>query len=648
MAPTRKKKLPHYRKELELDSIDYSILSDNFYNVDKKSLLNNKPLEKRLTSGQIDYSRLETYEKFLEKAVKQIMKTAYSVSQFITGEKNVVFKFDSDTSGGSCGLATNIIKIGLADLMLPYNSDMPKQLVVDTIISTVFHELYHKKYTNTDIAKELKVQMNNYYINVDVIGFVQKMFGVPELVIAKISNILEDKRIEEKGAKTYPGYSLFFNEARKYFYSFVYSQTKDVKIIPEIAYEIIAIKLLYPEYYAKYISRVHDKLNSTKEPFGPEIKIFAVRFEKYCIDKKDRIDVDNYIELIKTAHEIFELLPRKLSIALASKKDSGVLTSTLPYPISSDIKSKNPIADKTKLENVIQQVDKLLKEEQLLEDNENKVEKINFEDKDGFSFTEYDFTPPDKFPKPDLKILRVAKLFAGKLKTNLGYLNTRFNRMNSSFELQEGDLDEDDLNQHSHNKNIFYNEEEQDQFSLDLGVLMDESGSMSLIVEEMKKAVLGVALAFNNQPHIKLFIYGHSSYEEKVNMYEYINSEKNILNVNSIYSAKSRLSNADGFAIKKMGQIMNKTKSNNKVLIVLSDGQPNAHSYSGTSAILHTKKSVKELEKKGFFVVQVCMANIENSSAMFSNFIKYEPNVSFIAKLNSLLKNKLVSISSQI
>lgn len=64
--------------------------------------------------------------------------------------------------------------------------------------------------------------------------------------------------------------------------------------------------------------------------------------------------------------------------------------------------------------------------------------------------------------------------------------------------------------------------------------------------------------------------------------------------------------NFDGLAVLKAGELFTKSLSS-KVLLVLSDGQPSAPGYSGSSALSHTKMAAAKLRKDGIAVISISL-----------------------------------------
>ena len=93
---------------------------------------------------------------------------------------------------------------------------------------------------------------------------------------------------------------------------------------------------------------------------------------------------------------------------------------------------------------------------------------------------------------------------------------------------------------------------------------------------------------------------------------------------------------------------MKESKSRDKILIVVSDGQPSASGYGGVSGEQHVKSVVDRLESEGITVIQVCMAYIENSPRMFKHYVPYEKDGSFFDNLKKILLTKLNQFADSI
>ena len=111
---------------------------------------------------------------------------------------------------------------------------------------------------------------------------------------------------------------------------------------------------------------------------------------------------------------------------------------------------------------------------------------------------------------------------------------------------------------------------------------------------------------------------------------------------------RARYENRDGNAIlasaDRVGSESDQPKGN-KLMIVLSDGEPSADQYRGERAQSHVRKCVKNIESKGWDVIQVGFAGSRKGSMerMFSNHI-YVNDTSMIGDKVSKIIRKVLKI----
>lgn len=152
--------------------------------------------------------------------------------------------------------------------------------------------------------------------------------------------------------------------------------------------------------------------------------------------------------------------------------------------------------------------------------------------------------------------------------------------------------------------------------SLIVGLRVDESGSMG----SNNRAIIARATAitlneFCSQCNIPIAIYGDStSYgrntADNVDIFVYSDygkqSEKDkyrLMNINH------RGANRDGACIRLLGEEMLKQDADMKLMIIISDGQPNATGYHGDSAEDDLKKIVSEYTRKGIVVLAAAIGD---------------------------------------
>jgi len=185
---------------------------------------------------------------------------------------------------------------------------------------------------------------------------------------------------------------------------------------------------------------------------------------------------------------------------------------------------------------------------------------------------------------------------------------------------------------------------------LDICLLVDESGSMGWsTMASARKSAIAIKEALADNPMINLWVYGHSA-DEKVKgqteMIEYYSPTMQDRPF-AMGGMNARYENRDGNAIIASAQRVKAESDNtsNKLMIVLSDGQPSADLYRGSRGIEHTAKAVKFAESRGWSVIQVGFAGASEHymSQMFTNHI-YVKDVETLGDNLSKIIRKVVKV----
>ena len=135
---------------------------------------------------------------------------------------------------------------------------------------------------------------------------------------------------------------------------------------------------------------------------------------------------------------------------------------------------------------------------------------------------------------------------------------------------------------------------------LAVAVLIDESGSMASadrITHARKTAI--VLYDFCTSLGIPITIYGHST-GGGVQLYSY--AEFDSIDANDKYrlmDMSARNGNRDGAALRYVAEHLSRRPERQKLLILISDGQPADYGYSGTAAEADLRGIKKEYQKKG-------------------------------------------------
>lgn len=148
---------------------------------------------------------------------------------------------------------------------------------------------------------------------------------------------------------------------------------------------------------------------------------------------------------------------------------------------------------------------------------------------------------------------------------------------------------------------IFYNNRlPQDVPQLAVGILIDESGSMDGVRTESARAMAVILYDFCQGLNIPVNIVGHTTWHKKMHLFDYC--EFDSVDGNDKYrlmDIDARDCNRDGAAILYMCERLQKRPEQQKLLFVISDGQPNDDGYKGKAAMEDMASIVALYDKKG-------------------------------------------------
>ena len=187
---------------------------------------------------------------------------------------------------------------------------------------------------------------------------------------------------------------------------------------------------------------------------------------------------------------------------------------------------------------------------------------------------------------------------------------------------------------------------------LDICVLVDESGSMQSgwRMPHARQSAIAIKEALADNPKLNLWVYGHTA-----DGHEEWHSDKGSTNMTQYWgptmkdrpmamgAMSAKYENRDGNAIWAVADRVS-TESDqpmsNKLMIVLSDGQPAAYNYGGMGGRKHVKGVVKELEGKGWNVIQVGFGGIGDSTMaeMFKNYMSVSDTSELANKLSKIMR----------
>lgn len=149
---------------------------------------------------------------------------------------------------------------------------------------------------------------------------------------------------------------------------------------------------------------------------------------------------------------------------------------------------------------------------------------------------------------------------------------------------------------------IFYKDRlPQEKQELAVALLVDESGSMSCADRiTLARAASLVVYDFCHALHIPVLVQGHSTHADGVELYSY--AEFEAVDGNDRYrimDQSARAGNRDGAALRYVAERLARRPEPQKILILISDGQPADSGYYGTAAEEDLRGIKREYTNRG-------------------------------------------------
>ena len=194
-------------------------------------------------------------------------------------------------------------------------------------------------------------------------------------------------------------------------------------------------------------------------------------------------------------------------------------------------------------------------------------------------------------------------------------------------------------------KNVIVDEDK----PLDVCLLVDESGSMgSWKMDKARQTAIALREALKDNQALNLWVFGHTAdgynwhREGETNMSVYW-SPPYQSDIKAIGSMKARAENRDGMALLASAERVkaeSPSMGSNKLMIVISDGEPSADGYRYAMGVPHTKKCVKHLEGHGWSIIQVGISGARERSMreMFSNYMLVDNTNELPAKISKIIR----------
>lgn len=443
-----------------------------------------------------------------------------------------------------------------------------------------------------------------------------------------IIHLLEDRRIEGRIVKAYPGYYYYLRAARNMVYVMARIRAeKDLRFadLEDVRWNYLATKLLYPELLSD--------------------DIFVERLSSH----RNRLAwMDEMLDAVKDyavlePHDVYDLA-RKISARFLSPKEEGPkmfnFYSKVMMNLPLEVEGAPVDMDVKILDDLFLDLTKSLDLTPVSDVQERQRQQGRKREGNPLSGRYRELDAPEG--GVDEMVMRRAKELAAKIRLNFLTFQAKMNKSCVFYEQESGELDEDELYQVHFNSQIFLEELPAPSALLEVVVMLDLSGSM---VDEHKlemQLVLSVALAiaFDANPDIRFSIYGHRVKQERVEIVKFYEPGKR-LNLKKLFSQEGMYVNADGFAI-GYGMQKFRVRTQNKLLFMISDGTPTAAA-GNMNPRIHVREMVREAARQGITVLSIGISNFEQSD-MYDEFIPYSgPEVTM--RLVQWLRRKFSNIA---
>lgn len=443
-----------------------------------------------------------------------------------------------------------------------------------------------------------------------------------------IIHLLEDRRIEGRIVKAYPGYYYYLRAARNMVYVMARIRAeKDLRFadLEDVRWNYLATKLLYPELLSD--------------------DIFVERLSSH----RNRLAwMDEMLDAVKDyavlePHDVYDLA-RKISARFLSPKEEGPkmfnFYSKVMMNLPLEVEGAPVDMDVKILDDLFLDLTKSLDLTPVSDVQERQRQQGRKREGNPLSGRYRELDAPEG--GVDEMVMRRAKELAAKIRLNFLTFQAKMNKSCVFYEQESGELDEDELYQVHFNSQIFLEELPAPSALLEVVVMLDLSGSM---VDEHKlemQLVLSVALAiaFDANPDIRFSIYGHRVKQERVEIVKFYEPGKR-LNLKKLFSQEGMYVNADGFAI-GYGMQKFRARTQNKLLFMISDGTPTVAA-GNMNPRIHVREMVREAARQGITVLSIGISNFEQSD-MYDEFIPYSgPEVTM--RLVQWLRRKFSNIA---
>lgn len=460
------------------------------------------------------------------------------------------------------------------------------------------HEAMHSKHTRPLLTKKLRDYLKESPVNM------------------LLSNLIEDVRIESEEMKENPGFRPYLEKATNYLWNS--GGEEYLASLPDKWDECNTQQKIHAAI-AEMNKNAKDFLREDfKEPLNNVRNIINT----YIESKKP--DVITTVDNIKSVLKLTDENPEGKSEGEESDRDgSGDGKSPpklLPCEFTHD--HDNGMTNE-KLDRVSDLVDQ---EVESLDVKDHKKWMVESEGSNISSITVYRPKVEESVSLPLIDGLLAKAKAALEFRKAVPRADERM--------MLSGELDEDELYRLFNNDPRVFRDITEDVVpSAAVYLLVDISGSMSSLfnsyydakseyvtrVDVAQKMAYLLVASMKSKPHVNVRVLAHTGNNSGSSLVETryggtasfyrIWEEGDSYNRLSLLQTISRGENYDSYAIAWAGDMLAQEEAEQKLLIVLSDGQPAGSSYGGASAMDHVRLHVDRLARKNVDTVQISMTS---------------------------------------
>lgn len=212
-----------------------------------------------------------------------------------------------------------------------------------------------------------------------------------------------------------------------------------------------------------------------------------------------------------------------------------------------------------------------------------------------------------------------------------------------------GKLDKRSLYRGGYADNIFKQDFNIKSSGVAVGILLDESGSMGNVdhvngkAYNCRRAGLILQQVFSGIQDVELEVYSFTG--NRSNRITYLYGSQLPYKC-SLMNYRPGESNYDHVALWQTHLLLNKfTRNQNKMIFIVSDGQPCGHQYGDMSAMRLVKREVEKIQSFGTQVIQLAIDDNVNSEKMYTNWVEFkDPSTltsDFIRLVNLVIRKYL-------